>query len=89
MTRKMSAVAVCCSSDSRSSVSSRVFSMAITACAAKFFTRSICLPLNGRTSGRLVTMTPMHSSSFIIGTHKAVREPTFSTKATTRGLPAA
>ena len=35
MTRNTSAVAVCCSSDSRNSVSSRVFSMAITACAAK------------------------------------------------------
>ena len=36
MTRSTSAVAVCCSSDSRSSVSSRAFSMAMTACAAKF-----------------------------------------------------
>ena len=52
-------VAVCCSSDSvrssvrwRSSLSSRVFSMAMTACAAKFFTSSICLSVNGRTSWR-------------------------------------
>ena len=36
MTLSTSAVAVCCWSDSRSSLSSRVFSMAITAWAAKF-----------------------------------------------------
>src|SRR5262249_29327916 len=34
------------------SLSSRAFSMAITACAAKFLTSSICLSLNGRTSWR-------------------------------------
>ena len=34
----------------RSSLSSRVFSMAMTACAAKFYTSSICLSVNGRTS---------------------------------------
>ena len=38
--------------DSRSSLSSRVFSMAMTACAAKFVTSSICLSVNGRTSWR-------------------------------------
>ena len=36
MTLSTSAVAVCCCSDSRSSLSSRVFSIAITAWAAKF-----------------------------------------------------
>ena len=35
MTLSTSAVAVCCSSDSRNSLRSRVFSMAMTACAAK------------------------------------------------------
>ena len=35
---------------SRSSLSSRVFSMAITACLAKLLTSSICLSVNGRTS---------------------------------------
>ena len=34
----------------RSSLSSRVFSMAMTACAAKFATSATCLSLNGRTS---------------------------------------
>ena len=38
MTLSTSAVAVCCCSDSRSSLSRRVFSIAMTACAAKFFT---------------------------------------------------
>ena len=45
-------VAVCCCSDSRSSLSSRVFSMAMTAWKAKFVTNSICLAVNGRTSVR-------------------------------------
>jgi len=40
-------VAVCCSSDCRSSLSSRAFSMAMTACAAKFLTSSICLSVKG------------------------------------------
>src|SRR5262249_11514400 len=43
MTLSTSAVAVCCWSDSRSSLSSRGFSMAMTALAAKFLTSSICL----------------------------------------------
>ena len=36
----------------RSSLSRRVFSMAMTAWAAKFVTSSICLSVNGRTSWR-------------------------------------
>ena len=52
MTLSTSDVAVCCSSDSRNSLSSRVFSMAMTAWAEKFSTHSICLSLNGRTSCR-------------------------------------
>ena len=52
MTLSTSDVAVCCSSVSRSSLSSRVFSMAMTACAAKFVTSSICFSVNGRTSWR-------------------------------------
>ena len=47
ITFKMSAVAVCCSSASRNSLSSRVFSMAMTAWAAKFCTRAICFSVNG------------------------------------------
>jgi hypothetical protein len=38
MTWRTSEVAVCCCSDSRSSFSSRVFSMAMTACFAKLLT---------------------------------------------------
>ena len=52
MTLSTSAVAVCCCSDSRSSLSRRVFSMAMTACLAKLLTSSICLSVNGRTSWR-------------------------------------
>ena len=54
MTCSTSEVAVCCSAADlvRSSLSSRVFSMAMTAWAAKFVTSSICLSVNGRTSWR-------------------------------------
>ena len=59
ITWRTSDVAVCCSSASerssvrcRSSLSSRAFSMAMTACLAKFLTSSICLSVNGRTSCR-------------------------------------
>ena len=52
MTLSTSAVAVCCCRDSRSSLSRRVFSMAMTAWAAKFVTSSICLSVKGRTSWR-------------------------------------
>ena len=48
MTCNTSEVAVCCSSASRVSVISRVFSIAITAWAAKFCTSSICLSVKGR-----------------------------------------
>ena len=52
ITCSTSAVAVCCSNASRVSVSSRAFSIAMTACAAKFCSRAICLSVKGRTSRR-------------------------------------
>ena len=52
ITCNTSAVAVCCSSASRCSVISRAFSIAITAWAAKFSSRAICLSENARTSWR-------------------------------------
>ena len=45
-----SAVAVCCSKASRVSVKRRAFSIAMTACAAKFCSSAICLSVNGRGS---------------------------------------
>ena len=50
MTCNTSAVAVCCSRASRVSLISRAFSIAMTACAAKFCKSAICLSVNGRTS---------------------------------------
>ncbi len=41
MTPNTSAVAVCCSNASRVSVKSRAFSIAMTACAAKFCNNAI------------------------------------------------
>jgi hypothetical protein len=49
---RVTAVAVCCSRASRVSVSSRAFSIAITAWAAKFCNSAICLSVKGRTSRR-------------------------------------
>src|SRR5467141_5012369 len=47
----------------RNSLSSRAFSMAMTAWAAKFCTSAICLSANGRTSCRKMTMLPINTSS--------------------------
>src|SRR5262249_7226289 len=60
---RTSALAVCCSRDSRSSLSSRAFSIAMTACVAKFCAIAICLSVNGRTSFRTMEMTPINSPS--------------------------
>jgi len=49
MTLSTSAVAVCRSNDCRSSVSSRAFSMAMTAWSANVATNSICLSVKGAT----------------------------------------
>ena len=61
MTRRISAVAVCCSRASvssrfraSSSVNSRTFSIAITAWAAKVSRSSICFDEKGRTSDRRI-----------------------------------
>jgi hypothetical protein len=49
ITRNTSAVAVCCSSASSYSVIIRAFSMAMTACSAKFCSNAICLSVKART----------------------------------------
>ena len=75
MTFSTSEVAVCCSSDSerssvrwRSSLSSRVFSMAITACSAKFL-KQLDLLVGERSHFFTETaMTPIGLLSFSIGT---------------------
>ena len=53
----------------------RAFSMAMTAWAAKFLTRAICLSVNGRTSWRYKVNIPTISLSFSIGTTRSVRTP--------------
>ena len=68
MTLSTSAVAVCCCSDSRSSLSRRAFSMAMTAWSAKFVSRSICLlgegahllPVDGESANQLVIFEHRH-----------------------------
>ena len=90
MTWSTSDVAVCCSSASvrsavrwvrsavrwRSSLSSRAFSMAMTACAAKFLTNAICLSVKGELLGGKEN-APINSFSFSIGTHKRPHTPKF------------
>ena len=49
MTLSTSAVAVCCWSELRSSLSRRVFSMAMTAWSANDSTKLICLSVKRRT----------------------------------------
>ena len=81
MTLSTSAVAVCCCSDSRNSLSSRVFSMAMTAWAAKFChqrdlligERTHLLAVHGERTDQFVSLS--------IGTTNTVRASPSSTAA--------
>ena len=87
MTRRISPVAVCCSSDSVtcawasmttrffscSSVNSRTFSMAITAWSANVWRSAICLAVNGWTTSRRITMAPSDAPSRKSGATRLVR----------------
>ena len=75
MTCNTSAVAVCCSSDSRSSVNSRAFSIAMTAWSAKVRTSSICRSVNGSTRFRERLIEPSTAPSRSSGTPSPVRRP--------------
>ena len=75
MTCNTSVVAVCCSNASRVSVNSRAFSIAITACVAKFCNSAICVSVKGRTSCRLITKAPTALPSFTNATQIIVRTP--------------
>ena len=75
MTRRISAVAVCCSSASFVSPNSRAFSIAIAACLEKVVTSWICVGVNGSTRSFHSASTPMTTSSRKIGTPSIVRKP--------------
>ena len=75
MTLSTSAVADCCCRDSRSSLSSLAFSMAITAWSAKVVTSSICFSVNGLTSTRVSEKTPIVAPSRRSGTPRIVLYP--------------
>ena len=62
----------------RNSLSSRAFSMAITAWAANVVTSAICLSVNGRTALRCKTITPIAVPSRISGTPSIVRTSNLS-----------
>jgi hypothetical protein len=68
ITRRISAVAVCCSSASLVSLNSRTFSMAMTACAANVSKSLTCPSENRPGSGRVTTIAPSASPSFSMGT---------------------
>ena len=86
MTFSTSEVAVCCSSVSRSSLSSRVFSMAMTACAAKLVhqldllvgERPHFLAVDGDGADQLAVLQHRHATG--------VRAPPSSTAATRQGI---
>jgi len=73
MTCSISAVAVCCSKVSRVSVMRRAFSIAITACAAKFCKSAISFSENGRTPWRWALMKPCRLASLRSATKSVVR----------------
>jgi hypothetical protein len=77
MTRRISAVAVCCSSASFVSLNSRTFSIAMTAWSANVLSSSISLFENGRTSPtesrRPTPMAPMGFPSRSMGTPRMLR----------------
>src|SRR5262249_17334863 len=62
------AVAVCCRSDSRSSLSRRVFSNAMTARCGKMLTNSICFLEDGRGTPPYMLKVTITPSSFRICT---------------------
>ena len=61
--------------------------MAITACAAKFCNRAICLSVNGRTSWRVTPKAPNRNPSFCNGTASRLRTPPRSTAARCKASP--
>ena len=67
MTLSTSAVAVCCASDSRSSLSNRAFSMAMTAWSANDLIRATSLSSKTLGLGLPQTMAPTTLSCRIIG----------------------
>ena len=80
MTLRISAVTVCCSSDSVSSLvractssNRRTFSIAITAWSANVVASSICWSVNGRTVERVRHITPIVTPSRSSGTPNVVR----------------
>ena len=75
ITCNTSAVAVCCSSASRCSSINRAFSIAMTACAAKFCKSAISLSVKSRTSWRLQEIAPSSLPSLRRGTMRLVRTP--------------
>ena len=68
ITRRISAVAVCCSSASFVSLNRRTFSIAITAWSAKVWSSAMCWSGSGSASRRPTPITPSVRSPWSIGT---------------------
>ena len=73
ITLSTSALAVCCCSDSRSSPTRRVFSMAMTAWSANVVTASTCFAVNGCGTVLATKITPTTSPARMSGTPSAAR----------------
>ncbi len=82
MTRRISAVAVCCSSASFVSLNSRTFSMAMTAWSAKVRRRSISRSVKGCILVRRTSKTPIARPSRTSGVARMVRTPSSCIAAT-------
>ena len=67
MTRRISLIAVCCSSDSLVSLNRRTFSIAITAWSAKVRSSAICLSVSGPGSRRTTLIAPITTSPRSMG----------------------
>ena len=94
MTLSTSLVAVWYSSDSckslvrwRSSLSNRAFSIAMTACAAKFSSSATSFSENGFTSSRPAVIIPSSASPWRSATHSSVRVTMASVETISLGSP--
>jgi len=88
MTCNTSAVAVCRSSASRVSLISRAFSIAMTACDAKFCKSAICLSVNGLISVRYTVKAPSNALSLRKAMQAKLRAAPSSTSARAGRAPA-
>ena len=87
MTCSTSAVAVCCSKAFASRSGARAFSIAITACAAKFCNSPTSSSVGGRTPQRYTLSVPSRRTSLRSATVRSVRQSASCTMTRAARLP--